>query len=101
MKLGVFGCIVAALPLIQKVSHQGWAREKRYPNIGRIKLSSRKGQVADAVFYIQQGKEAVVAILGTRSVFRRRLNGHPLRVATTSAIDECVVTRLEKASRAK
>jgi CRP/FNR family transcriptional regulator, cyclic AMP receptor protein len=26
------------------------------------------------------------------------LNGHPLRIATTRAIDECVVTRLEKAT---
>ena len=25
-------------------------------------------------------------------------NGHPLRIATTRAIDECVVTRLEKAT---
>ena len=26
------------------------------------------------------------------------LNGHPLRIATTRAIDECVITRLEKAT---
>ena len=26
------------------------------------------------------------------------LNGHPRRIATTRAIDECVITRLEKAS---
>jgi CRP/FNR family cyclic AMP-dependent transcriptional regulator len=26
------------------------------------------------------------------------LNGHPLRVATTRAVDECVITRLEKAT---
>ncbi len=51
-----------------------------------------QGEVADAVFYIQQGKikltvvseqgkEAVVAI-----------------IATTRAVDECVITRLEKAT---
>src|SRR3979411_41244 len=26
------------------------------------------------------------------------LNGHPLRIATTRAVDECVITRLEKAT---
>jgi len=69
-----------------------------------------QGQVADAVFYIQQGKikltvvseqgkEAVVAILGPGHFFGEGcLNGHPLRIATTRAVDECVVTRLEKAT---
>ena len=69
-----------------------------------------QGQVADAVFYIQegkvkltvvseQGKEAVVAILGPgHFVGEGCLNGHPLRIATTRAVDECVVTRLEKAT---
>ena len=69
-----------------------------------------QGQIADAVFYIQQGrikltvvseqgKEAVVAILGPGHFFGEGcLNGHPLRIATTRAIDECVVTRLEKAT---
>ena len=58
--------------------------------------------VADAVFYIQQGKiklnfvseqgkEAVVAILGPGHFFGEGcLNGHPLRIATTRAVDECV-----------
>jgi CRP/FNR family transcriptional regulator, cyclic AMP receptor protein len=67
-----------------------------------------QGQVADAVFYIQQGKvkltvvseqgkEAVVAVLGPGQFFGEGcLNGHPLRIATTRAIDECVLTRLEK-----
>jgi CRP/FNR family cyclic AMP-dependent transcriptional regulator len=69
-----------------------------------------QGQVADAVFYIQQGKvkltvvseqgkEAVIAILGPGQFFGEAcLNGHPLRIATTRAIDECVLTRLEKAT---
>src|SRR6202521_4278322 len=69
-----------------------------------------QGEVADAVYYIQQGKikltvvseqgkEAVVAILGAGHFFGEGcLNGHPLRIATTRAIDECVVTRLEKAT---
>jgi CRP/FNR family cyclic AMP-dependent transcriptional regulator len=69
-----------------------------------------QGEVADAVFYIQkgkikltvvsqQGKEAVVAILEPGQFFGEGcLNGHPLRLATTRAMDECVVTRLEKAT---
>jgi CRP/FNR family transcriptional regulator, cyclic AMP receptor protein len=69
-----------------------------------------QGQVADAVFYIQQGKvkltvvseqgkEAVVAILGPGHFFGEGcLNGHPLRIATTKAVDQCVITRLEKAT---
>ena len=69
-----------------------------------------QGQVADAVFYIQQGKvkltviseqgkEAVIAVLGPGHFFGEGcLNGHALRLATTRAIDECVITRLEKAT---
>jgi CRP/FNR family transcriptional regulator, cyclic AMP receptor protein len=69
-----------------------------------------QGEVADAIFYIQrgevkltvvseQGKEAVVAILGPNQFFGEGcLNGHPLRIATTTAIDKCVITRLEKAT---
>jgi CRP/FNR family transcriptional regulator, cyclic AMP receptor protein len=69
-----------------------------------------QGEIADAVFYIQQGnirlivlseqgKEAVVAILGPGHFFGEGcLNGHPLRIATARAVDECVITRLEKAT---
>jgi CRP/FNR family transcriptional regulator, cyclic AMP receptor protein len=69
-----------------------------------------QGEVADAVFYVQQGKvkltvvseqgkEAVVAVLGPGQFFGEGcLNGHPLRIATTRAVDECVITRLEKAT---
>jgi len=69
-----------------------------------------QGQVADAVFYIQkgkvkltviseQGKEAVVAILGPGDFFGEGcMNGHPLRIATTRAMDDSVITRLEKAA---
>ena len=56
-----------------------------------------QGQVADAVFYIQQGKikltvvseqgkEAVVAVLGPGHFFGEGcLNGHPLRIATAGS----------------
>src|SRR4249920_748458 len=63
-----------------------------------------QGQVADAVFYIQQGKvkltvvseqgkEAVVAILEPGQFFGEGcLNGHPLRIATTRAMEDCTIT---------
>jgi CRP/FNR family cyclic AMP-dependent transcriptional regulator len=67
-----------------------------------------QGDVADAVFYIQkgklkltviseQGKEAVIAILGPGHFFGEGcLNGHGVRVATTTAMDECLITRIAK-----
>jgi CRP/FNR family transcriptional regulator, cyclic AMP receptor protein len=69
-----------------------------------------QGDVADAVFYIQKGKlklsvisehgkEAVIAILGPGHFFGEGcLNGHGLRVATTTAMDECMITRIAKAA---
>jgi CRP/FNR family cyclic AMP-dependent transcriptional regulator len=69
-----------------------------------------QGEVADAVFYVQegeikltviskQGKEAVVGIVRPTQFFGEGcLNGHPLRMGSTRAMDECVITRLEKAT---
>jgi CRP/FNR family transcriptional regulator, cyclic AMP receptor protein len=69
----------------------------------------RQGEPADSVFYIQsgkvkktvvseQGKEAVVALLGTGDFFGEGcLTGQPLRLATVSAITECVIVRIAKA----
>jgi CRP-like cAMP-binding protein len=69
-----------------------------------------QGEMADAVFYIQQGKikitvvseqgkEAVVAILGTGDFFGEGcLAGQSLRMATVTAIMECEIMRLEKAA---
>jgi CRP/FNR family transcriptional regulator, cyclic AMP receptor protein len=77
----------------------------------RDQIVFSQGEIADAVFYIQQGKvkltvvseqgkEAVVAIVGPGHFFGEGcLNGHPLRIATTRAVDDdCVITRLEKAT---
>jgi CRP/FNR family transcriptional regulator, cyclic AMP receptor protein len=67
-----------------------------------------QGEPADEVFYIQegkvkltvvseQGKEAVVAILEPGQFFGEGcLNGHPLRIATTTALDDCVITCITK-----
>ena len=69
-----------------------------------------QGEAADAVFYIEQGKikitvvseqgkEAVVAILGTGDFCGEGcLTGQPQRIATAAAITECVIMRLEKAA---
>jgi hypothetical protein len=75
-----------------------------------------QGAVADAVFYLQegkvkltvlskQGKEAVIAILGPGQFFGEGcLNGHQVRIATTRAIeksglDRSIVQFERKASR--
>jgi CRP/FNR family transcriptional regulator, cyclic AMP receptor protein len=67
-----------------------------------------QGDVADTIFYIQkgrvkltvlseQGKEAVVAILEPGQFFGEGcLNGHPLRIATTTAMEASVVTSITK-----
>jgi CRP/FNR family transcriptional regulator, cyclic AMP receptor protein len=69
-----------------------------------------QGDAADAVFYIQQGKikitvvseqgkEAIVAILGTGDFFGEGcLVGQSLRMATVTAMMECEIMRLEKAA---
>jgi CRP/FNR family transcriptional regulator, cyclic AMP receptor protein len=67
-----------------------------------------QGEVADTIFYIQkgrvkltvlseQGKEAVVGILEPGQFFGEGcMNGHPLRIATTTAMEECVITSITK-----
>ena len=67
-----------------------------------------QGEVANSVFYIQkgrvkltviseQGKEAVVGILEHEQFFGEGcLNGHPLRIATTIAMEDCVITSIAK-----
>src|SRR5476649_1997358 len=67
-----------------------------------------QGEVANTVFFIQKGrvkltvvsehgKEAVVGILEPGQFFGEGcMNGHPLRVATTTAMEECVITSITK-----
>jgi CRP/FNR family cyclic AMP-dependent transcriptional regulator len=69
----------------------------------------RQGEPSDSVFYIQSGKvkqtvlsehgkEAVVALLGAGDFFGEGcLTGQPLRLATVSAMTECVIVRITKA----
>jgi CRP/FNR family transcriptional regulator, cyclic AMP receptor protein len=84
---------------------------------GKAKLTLAKddnvftqGEVANTVYYIQSGKvkvtvtskqnkEAVVGILGPGQFFGEGcLNGHPLRIATTTAIEPCVITSISKSA---
>src|SRR6476660_7975137 len=67
-----------------------------------------QGDIADTVFYIQkgrvkltvlseQGKEAVVAVLGPGQFFGEGcMNGHKLRISTTTAMGDCVITSITK-----
>jgi CRP/FNR family cyclic AMP-dependent transcriptional regulator len=83
---------------------------------GKTIAAYRKGQVvfaqtdtADAIFYIQKGKlkltvisnngkEAVVAILGPGDFFGEGcLAGQQVRMSTAAALSECAIVRLEKA----
>jgi CRP-like cAMP-binding protein len=69
-----------------------------------------QGSSADAVFYIQkgkvkitvvseQGKEAVVAVVGSDEFCGEGcLTGQPVRLATATAMTECEIMRLEKAT---
>jgi len=82
---------------------------------GKTILEFRKDQVvfaqgdaADTVFYIQkgrvkvvviseQGKEAVVGIFGPGQFFGEGcMNGHSVRIATTTAMEDCVITAITK-----
>ena len=84
---------------------------------GRTRATYRKGKTvfaqgepADAVYYLQsgkvkitvtseQGKEAVIAILGAKEFFGEGcLAGQPLRMATVMTMTDCVIVRLEKAA---
>jgi hypothetical protein len=92
-----------------------WMRRIPRPrrSIGKCRkdqIMFSQGDPADAVFYIQeskvkvvvvseQGKEAVVAILGPDDFFGEGcLAGQPRRMATVSAIANGLFMRLEKAS---
>jgi CRP/FNR family cyclic AMP-dependent transcriptional regulator len=69
-----------------------------------------QGDAADSVFFIEegkvkvsvvseQGKEAVIAMLGTGEFCGEGcLAGQPLRMATATAMTQCEIMRLEKAA---
>src|SRR6476620_9326544 len=74
---------------------------------GKDQIIFAQGDVANTVFYIQkgrvkvvviseQGKEAVVGILEPGQFFGEGcMNGHSLRIATTTAMEECLITAIK------
>ena len=77
-------------------------------NFEKDQVIFTQGDRADAVFYVQkgrvkvvvlseQGKEAVVGIFGPGQFFGEGcMNGHSVRIATTTAIEACLITAITK-----
>ena len=103
----------------QTNTHQAFVPKEFLAKVGEGKtiVEFRKDQVvfaqgdaANTIFYLQkgrvkvvvvseQGKEAVVGILGPGQFFGEGcMNGHSLRIATTTAMEECLVTVITKAA---
>ena len=91
--------------LLAIIEGQGTSKEYR-----KKQALFTQGAPADAIFYIQkgrvkisvvsqEGKEAVVAILGVGDfVGEGCLAGQPLRIATATAATDCSTLRLDKAA---
>ena len=91
----------------------GISRGKTVLEYGANRIIYRQGDPADSVFYVrrgkvqhavtsQQGKEAIVALLGDGDFFGEGgLAGQPLRIATATAITDCSLARIEKAVMAR
>ena len=81
---------------------------KTIRNFQKNKTVFVQGDAANSVFYIQRGKikvtviskhekEAVVGILGPGQFFGEGcMNGHALRISTTTAMEDCVITSIAK-----
>ena len=75
---------------------------------GKDQIVFAQGDAADTIYYVQkgrlkvvviseQGKEAVVGILEPGQFFGEGcMNGHSLRIATTTAMEQCLVTAITK-----
>jgi CRP-like cAMP-binding protein len=86
----------------------GIFRGKTVIECGTDRNIFQQGQPADSLFYIRrgklkltvispQGKEAIVAILGTGEFFGEGcLAGQPLRMATAVAMTDCTLDKIEK-----
>jgi CRP-like cAMP-binding protein len=91
----------------------GISRGKTVLEYGANRTIYHQGDGADAVFFIrqgkvkhgvtsQQGKEAIVAILGNGDFFGEGcLAGRPLRIGTATAITDCTLVKIEKALMAR
>ncbi len=93
---------------IPKSSSPKSAKVERWPNTAKAQTVFAQGDVADSVFYIQEGKlkvtvvselgkEAVVAILGKDEFFGQGcLAGQPKRIGNATTLTECEIMRIEK-----
>ncbi len=91
----------------------GIFRGKTVMEYGTDRNIFRQGQPADSLFYLrrgkvkltvvsQQGKEAIVAILGAGEFFGEGcLAGQPLRMATAVAMTDCTLDKIEKSLMAR
>ena len=91
----------------------GISRGKTVLEYGANRTIYHQGDSADAVFFIrhgkvkhgvtsQQGKEAIVAMLGDGDFFGEGcLAGRPLRIGTATAITDCTLVKMEKALMAR
>ncbi len=98
----------AKLPFDPKVFLAKVNGGQRMSDYRKDQIVYRQGDPADAVFYIhsgkvkktvvsEQGKEAVVAVLGADDFFGEGcLAGEVLRLATVSALTNCVIARISK-----
>ncbi len=81
---------------------------KTIRNFQKNEIVFLQGDAADTVHYIQKGKikltviskhdkEAVVGIMGPGQFFGEGcMNGHALRISTTTAMEDCVITSITK-----
>jgi CRP-like cAMP-binding protein len=86
----------------------GMARGKTVLEYGPNRNIFMQGDPADSVFYLQegkvklavtsqQGKEAIVAVLGAGEFFGEGcLAGRPLRISTASTLSDCTLYKVEK-----
>ena len=87
----------------------GISRGKTVLEYGADRTIFAQGDLADSVWFLQhgevklavtsqQGKEAIVSILGDNEFFGEGcLAGQPLRISTASAVTDCTLYRIEKA----
>jgi CRP-like cAMP-binding protein len=86
----------------------GISRGKSVPEYGVGRTIFMQGDPADSVWYLQkgkvklavtsqQGKEAIVAVLGAGEFFGEGcLAGRPVRIATASTLSDCTLYKVEK-----
>ena len=86
----------------------GVSKGKSVLEYGANRVIYRQGDPADSVYFIrrgkvkhgvtsQQGKEAIVAILGEGDFFGEGgLAGQPLRIGTATAMTDCSLLKIEK-----